>query len=181
MCTRCDSTPSKTVNGKTYTSHLLRHAYRDHGKVRHRTIANLTGYPAEEIAAIRLALEHKGDLTQLASLRENLVLKQGLSVGGVFTSDFLGPFDWTWRVGSRRWLFEAKIELQSIEPRNPWVHILGPQLVGQALILAPQQVRIWGVVVSDHDPILDDTNVSLQSSEDRTCQVLGIPMSVGLA
>jgi hypothetical protein len=34
----------KTVNGKTYTSHLLRHAYRDHGKVRHRTIANLTGY-----------------------------------------------------------------------------------------------------------------------------------------
>ena len=31
----------KTVNGKTYTSHLLRHAYRDRGKVRHRTIANL--------------------------------------------------------------------------------------------------------------------------------------------
>jgi hypothetical protein len=77
----------KTVNGKTYTSHLLRHAYRDHGKVRHRTIANLTGYPEAEIAAIRLALEHKGDLTQLASLRENLVLKQGLSVGAVFTLD----------------------------------------------------------------------------------------------
>ena len=77
----------KTVNGKTYTSHLLRHAYRDHGKVRHRTIANLTGCLEEEIAAIRLALEHKGDLTQLASLRENLVLKQGLSVGAVFTLD----------------------------------------------------------------------------------------------
>jgi hypothetical protein len=77
----------KTVNGKTYTSHLLRHAYRDHGKVRHRTIANLTGYPEAEIAAIRLAMEHKGDLTQLASLRENLVLKQGLSVGAVYTLD----------------------------------------------------------------------------------------------
>src|SRR3990172_8640395 len=77
----------KTVNGKTYTSHLLRHAYRDRGKVRHRTIANLTGYPEAEIAAIRLALEHKGDLTQLASLRENLVLKQGLSVGAVFALD----------------------------------------------------------------------------------------------
>ena len=77
----------KTVNGKTYTSHLLRHAYRDRGKVRHRTIANLTGYPEAEIAAIRLALELKGDLTQLASLRENLVLKQGLSVGAVFTLD----------------------------------------------------------------------------------------------
>jgi hypothetical protein len=77
----------KTVNGKTYTSHLLRHAYRDHGKVRHRTIANLTGYPVAEIAAIRLALEHQGDLAHLASLRENLVLKQGLSVGAVFTLD----------------------------------------------------------------------------------------------
>ena len=77
----------KTVNGKTYTSHLLRQAYRDHGKVRHRTVANLTGCSQEEIAAIRLALQHKGDLTQLASLRENLVLKQGLSVGAVFALD----------------------------------------------------------------------------------------------
>ena len=77
----------KTVNGKTYTSRLLRQAYRDHGKVRHRTIANLTGCQEEELAAIRLALQHKGDLTQLVSLRENLVMKQGLSVGAVFTLD----------------------------------------------------------------------------------------------
>ena len=49
----------KTVNGKTYTSHLLRHAYRDHGQVRHRTIANLTGYPEVEIAAIRLGSNTK--------------------------------------------------------------------------------------------------------------------------
>ena len=38
----------KTVNGKTYTSHLLRQADREHGKVRHRTIANLTGCREEE-------------------------------------------------------------------------------------------------------------------------------------
>ena len=75
---------SKTVNGKTYTSYLLRHAYREAGKVRHRTIANLTGCAEGEIAAIRLALAHKGDLAQLGSLRENLSLKQGLSVGAVF-------------------------------------------------------------------------------------------------
>ena len=74
----------KTVNGKTYTSYLLREAYREGGKVRHRTIANLTGCADAEIAAIRLALQHKGDLTQLGSLRENLKLKQGLSVGAVF-------------------------------------------------------------------------------------------------
>jgi len=75
----------KTVNGKTYTSHLLREAYRDHGRVRHRTIANLSSCSDQEIQAIRLALKHKGDLTQLASLKENLVVKQGLSIGAVFT------------------------------------------------------------------------------------------------
>ena len=77
----------KTVNGKKYTSHLLRQAYRDGGKVRHRTIANLTGCSQEELDAIRLALQHKGDLTQLGSLRQNLVLQQGLSVGAVFALD----------------------------------------------------------------------------------------------
>lgn len=77
----------KTVNGKTYTSHLLRQAYREGGKVRHRTIANLTGCDPEEIEAIRLALKHKGDLACLGSLRENFRLKQGLSVGAVFALD----------------------------------------------------------------------------------------------
>lgn len=75
----------KTVNRKTYTSHLLRQAYRKNGKVRHRTIANLTNCPDDEIEAIRLALKHKGDLTQLASLKNDLVTKQGLVIGAVFT------------------------------------------------------------------------------------------------
>jgi len=75
----------KTVNGKTYTSHLLRQAYRKNGKVRHHTIANLTNCSVDEIQAIRLALKHKGDLTQLASLKNDLVIKQGLAIGAVFT------------------------------------------------------------------------------------------------
>jgi transposase len=75
----------KTVNGKTYTSHLLRQAYRENGKVRHRTIANLKGCPDNELEAIRLALKHKGDLTQLASLKDDLSIKQGLAIGAVFT------------------------------------------------------------------------------------------------
>ncbi len=74
----------KTVNGKTYTSHLLRQAYRDHGKVRHKTIANLSKCKPEEIRAISLALKHKGDLSQLGSLREEVQVRQGLSVGAVF-------------------------------------------------------------------------------------------------
>ena len=73
----------KTVNGKRYTSHLLRQAYRDNGRVRHRTIANLSRCSEAEINAIRLALHHQDDLSQLGSLKDNLVIEQGLSVGAV--------------------------------------------------------------------------------------------------
>ena len=31
-----------TANGKTYPRHLLRESYRENGKVRHRTIANIS-------------------------------------------------------------------------------------------------------------------------------------------
>ncbi len=78
-------TIKKTVNGKTYTTYLLRHAYRHNGKVRHRTIANLSACSEDEIRAIRLALQHKGDLTQLASLKDDLRIQQGLAIGAVFT------------------------------------------------------------------------------------------------
>ena len=77
-------TIQKTVNGKTYTSHLLRQAYRDNGRVRHRTIANLSRCSTDEIEALRLALQHKGDLTQLAHLKDDLRIQQGLCVGAVF-------------------------------------------------------------------------------------------------
>jgi len=74
----------KTVNGKTYTSHLIREAYRDNGRTRHRTIANLSGRSDDEIEAIRLALKHKGDLADLGSVREDVRVQQGLAVGAVF-------------------------------------------------------------------------------------------------
>ena len=73
-----------TVNGKTYTRQLLRQTYRDNGKVRHRTIANLSSCSEEEIEAIRLALKHKGNLAQVADLKDQLQVKQGLSIGAAF-------------------------------------------------------------------------------------------------
>jgi transposase len=73
-----------TVNGKTYTSHLLRETYRENGKVKHRTIANLSKCSPHELEAIRLALKHKGDLTGVGSLKDNLATEQGLSIGAVF-------------------------------------------------------------------------------------------------
>ena len=67
-----------------YKRFLLRESYRHNGKVKHRTIANLSACSPAEIAAIRLALKHKDDLTALGSLAENVRLRQGLSVGGVW-------------------------------------------------------------------------------------------------
>ena len=74
-----------TANGKTYTRHLLRESYRENGKVRHRTIANISKASREEIDAIRLALRHKGDLQQLGNLKADVTLGCGVSVGAVWT------------------------------------------------------------------------------------------------
>lgn len=56
--------------GKQYTAILLRHAYRDKGKVRHKTLLNLTHYPTEDIEAMRIALQHKSKLYLLANFNE---------------------------------------------------------------------------------------------------------------
>jgi len=69
--------------GKTYTRCLLRESYREDGKVKHRTIANLSGCSAAEIEAIRLALRHKDNLSALGTNASEIVIKQGLSYGAV--------------------------------------------------------------------------------------------------
>ena len=72
-----------TRHGKTYRRHLLRTSYREKGKVKKRTLANLSQCSEEEIAAIRLALQHKADLSQLGSAKPSVEIKQGLSAGAV--------------------------------------------------------------------------------------------------
>lgn len=71
-------------NGKTYTRYLLRQCYRQGGKVKHRTIANLSRCSPQEIEAIRLALRHKQELAALATLKESIQLQQGPSIGAVW-------------------------------------------------------------------------------------------------
>ena len=73
----------RSSNRRTYVTILLRHSYRQGGKVQKRTIANLTHCPAEDVAAIELALEHKHDLSALGSLQD-VQLQEGLSVGAVW-------------------------------------------------------------------------------------------------
>jgi hypothetical protein len=74
-----------TRGGKTYTRHLLRESYRAHGKVLHRTIANVSHCSEAEIAAMRLALRHKEDLEHLGTIQDAITLKQGVSFGAVWT------------------------------------------------------------------------------------------------
>jgi transposase len=69
---------------KIYQSILLRESYRKDGKVKKRTIANLSHCSAEEISAIKLALQYKDDLSKLVHLEDDVKLQEGLSVGAVW-------------------------------------------------------------------------------------------------
>ena len=70
---------------KIYESVLLRESYREDGKVKKRTIANLSDCSAVEINAIELALKNKDNLSVLGSLKDNIALEQGASIGAVWT------------------------------------------------------------------------------------------------
>jgi hypothetical protein len=72
-------------NGKTYTRYLLRESYREGGRVKHRTLANLSHCAPAEIEAIRLALQHKEALAELGTLKSSMELRQGLAVGAIWT------------------------------------------------------------------------------------------------
>src|ERR1019366_1205942 len=74
-----------TVHGKTYHRVLLRQSFRQEGKVKHRTVANLSACSDEEINAIALAFKHKKDLDSLQpSSPGPLHLRQGLCFGAVW-------------------------------------------------------------------------------------------------
>jgi hypothetical protein len=64
---------------------LLRESYREGDRVKNRTVANLSHCKPAEIAALRLALEHKDNLVDLGSIEESLRLQEGLSLGAVWT------------------------------------------------------------------------------------------------
>lgn len=75
-----------TIKGKTYSRCLLRESFRQNGKVKHRTIANLSQCSPEEIAAITLAFEHKhnlGALKPTLALENLYATRQGSSIGAV--------------------------------------------------------------------------------------------------
>jgi len=91
-----------TSQGK-YKRYLLRESFRQDGKVKHRTIANISSCSEEEIEAIRLALRHKKNLLALVSIDKSISLHQGLSVGAVWLlNDLAGQLGITEALGSSR-------------------------------------------------------------------------------
>jgi len=76
--------PTKTSTGKlSHVCSLLRESYRQDGRTKNRTIANLTHCDAIEVEAMRLALKYKDDLRVLRSVKD-IELEQGMSVGAVW-------------------------------------------------------------------------------------------------
>lgn len=74
----------KTKSGKIYESVLLRESYRENGRVKKRTIANLGRCSKQEIKAIELAFAHKHELSNLGSFSEEVSIQEGKSIGGLW-------------------------------------------------------------------------------------------------
>jgi transposase len=79
-----DTSKIRNKSGKTYTRHLLRRCYRENGKIKHETVANLSHCAEAEINAMKLALKHKEDLTQLCCDKTQVLSKKSKSIGAVW-------------------------------------------------------------------------------------------------
>ena len=54
------ATTRRAYKGKVYETHLLRRSYREGGKVKHRTLGNLSHLPPDLIDTIRRRLQGEG-------------------------------------------------------------------------------------------------------------------------
>src|SRR5919205_237901 len=140
-----------TRGGKTYTRHLLRESYRAHGKVLHRTIANLSQCSAAEIEAIRLALRHKEALENLGAIQDAITLEQGLSFGAVWT-----VYQVARRLGIEKALGttrEGKLALWQVMAR---VIDQGSRLSAVRLAMSHAACDVLGLDTSDEDALYEN-------------------------
>jgi len=79
-----DSSSRTSTNGNVYTRHLLRTSFREAGKVKKSTIANLSHCAEHEIKAMKLALRHKSNLNDLGTLSNDVSIQQGTSFGATY-------------------------------------------------------------------------------------------------
>lgn len=67
-----------------YQRHLIRESYRKDGKVKHRTIANISSCSEKEINAIKLALKHKDELPSIIKSIKPPNVTQSKSMGAIW-------------------------------------------------------------------------------------------------
>lgn len=174
-----DSSTTKKGD-KSYTRHLLRETFREGKKVKHRTIANLSHCSEEEIAAIRLALHHKKDLSELTTAGKgpSFSQKQGLSIGAVWSvydiARQLGIVD---AFGTTR---ESKLGLWQVIAR---VIDQGSRLSAVRLAGAHAACDVLGVGRFDEDDLYDNLDWLCEhqaSIEDRLFRNLSRTEKPGL-
>ena len=75
----------KKAGEKTHVQVLMRHSYRDKGRVRKRTVCNLTHFPPKQVQAIEWALQHPDEVeTAMALGGGELKVREGKSIGAVW-------------------------------------------------------------------------------------------------
>src|SRR5215471_451864 len=137
--------------GKTYTRHLLRESYRAHGKVLHRTIANVSQCSEAEIEAMRLALRHKEALEHLGTIPDAITLQQGMSFGAVWTVYHVAR-----RLGIEQALGttrEGKLALWQVIAR---VIDQGSRLSAVRLAMAHAACDVLGLEMFDEDALYEN-------------------------
>ena len=166
---------STTSQGK-YTRHLLRESFREDGKVKHRTIANISQCSQEEIEAIRLALKHKKNLAGLVSIPEVVSCKQGLSVGAVWlVYDLARQLGISKALGTSR---EGKLALWQVIGR---VIDQGSRLSAVRLASSHAACDILGLDAFDEDDLyanldwLDETQAGIEDRLFKTLHADGKP------
>jgi Transposase DDE domain len=139
-----------TRGGNTSTRHLLRESYRAHGKVLHRTIANLSHCSAAEIEAMRLALRHKQDLENLGTVQDAVTLKQGVSFGAVWTVYHVAR-----RLGIEKALGTPREGTLALWPVMARVIEQGSRLSAVRLAMSHAACDVLGVDTFDEDTLYE--------------------------
>ena len=91
---------------KKYSRSLLRESYREKGKVKQRTVGNISHLPMNEILAVKAAL--KGEIVPIEDVPDikTMPMNQGPSIGAIFTLIILAK-----RLGITAVLGTSKIAL----------------------------------------------------------------------
>jgi transposase len=69
----------KTQGSKKYKSILVRESFRENGKVKHRTIANISKLPKEYIRQLKMQMKNEGGEFDLKDLKNGLTYEYGAS------------------------------------------------------------------------------------------------------